>query len=85
MMLAEDLRCWALHGSLRCCRRGHELTASSNSAYVVFLSAAQALVAGAVPTGVVLFAAIAPALLAKLCWPFVRAHSMRNSAKHGLP
>ena len=57
---------------LRVAFRVFELTASSNSAYVVFLSAAQALVAGAVPTGVVLFAAITPALLAKLCWPFVR-------------
>lgn len=39
--------------------------------YVIVLSAAQDIVAREVPTGVVLFANIAPALVAKAAWPYL--------------
>jgi battenin len=57
------------------------LGATNNALYVVILTAALELIPKGVPTGVVAFANIAPALVAKAVWPYVLKGKVRYAQR----
>lgn len=57
------------------------LGTTNNALYVVILTAALELIPKGVPTGVVAFANIAPALIAKAVWPYVLKGKVRYARR----
>jgi battenin len=57
------------------------LGTTNNALYVVILTAALELIPKGVPTGVVAFANIAPALIAKAVWPYVLKGTVRYTRR----
>lgn len=57
------------------------LGTTNNALYVVILTAALELIPKGIPTGVVAFANIAPALVAKAVWPYVLKGKVRYAQR----
>ena len=78
---ASDSSWWRISASIRQSIAFFCFGLLNNSLYVVILTAALELIPKGIPTGVVAFANIAPALIAKAVWPYVLKGKVRYTRR----